>query len=292
MITIFATPKAFEGQTAIDQNNAIISWKMMLPGSQIILIGDDAGTNATADRLGVSHAQGVETNELGTPRLDDIFRIAQREARYDLMMYINADIVFTHPLAAHVGSLYDHLGDVDNILAIGRRWDTKRKFVLSLDDLDGHQFRKEISIAMSEASLHGRSGLDYFIFNKHSFCLPPFLIGRPCWDNWLLWYCYRNSFSIIDCTNIIKILHQDHDYGHSPTGGSKRVLGNEWDYNVRVAGGYRNQENSLCVTHRLAEDVVLPVCFIRRICFYVFARSPLKTLLSVTRYLRYRRENI
>lgn len=291
MLTIFGTPKAFFGQTAVDQTNAIISWKMMLPEAQIILIGDDPGTSSVAEQLGVSHVPGVATNDLGTPRLDDIFRIAQKNAQYDILMYINADIVFTHSLATHMGSLSAHFKDGNNILAIGRRWDTKQKFVLKSDNSDLNQFYKTISTAVSDSKLHGRSGLDYFIFNKNSFRLPAFLIGRPCWDNWLLWHCYKNKFSIIDCTDTLTVLHQDHDYSHSASGGARRVLGHEWDHNVRVAGGYRNQENLLCVTHRLTNYGVVRRSFLRRFCFYVFSHSPLKTILSAIRYLRYRREN-
>ena len=81
MITIFATPKPFEGQTAVDQKNAIISWKLMMPDAQIILIGDDFGTQQCAKAMNICHAGGVKVNELGTPRLDSIFRIAQEKAQ-------------------------------------------------------------------------------------------------------------------------------------------------------------------------------------------------------------------
>ena len=57
---------------------------------------DDFGTQECAKAMDICHAGGVKVNELGTPRLDSIFRIAPEKARYDILMYINADIVFTH----------------------------------------------------------------------------------------------------------------------------------------------------------------------------------------------------
>ena len=292
MITIFATPKPFEGQTAVDQKNAIISWKLMMPDAQIILIGDDFGTQECAKAMDICHAGGVKVNELGTPRLDSIFRIAQEKARYDILMYINADIVFTHPAGVQIDLLINHYKRGNDILAVGRRLDTDIKFELTLDDTNLNSFYSNISSALSLAKLHGRSGLDYFIFNKNSFEMPPFLIGRPCWDNWLLWHCYKKKFSLIDCSNSLKILHQNHDYGHSPSGGVGRVLGEEWDYNVRIAGGYRNQENLYCVTHRLTDFGVVSMSLLRRWCYFIFACSPLKTFLSTIRHLRYKKDNV
>ena len=54
-ITIFTTPKPFKDITKIDQYNAVISWKRFAPDAQIILIGDDYGTDICASVLGVDH---------------------------------------------------------------------------------------------------------------------------------------------------------------------------------------------------------------------------------------------
>jgi hypothetical protein len=44
MITIFATPKPFVGPIKIIQDNAIESWKRLIPECEVILLGKDSGT--------------------------------------------------------------------------------------------------------------------------------------------------------------------------------------------------------------------------------------------------------
>lgn len=289
-ITIFTTPKAFEGQTKIDQYNAVISWKKFTPNAQIILIGKDFGTRECAEDLHVEHIEKCKSNELGTPFLDSIFTKAEENSNHDILMYINSDIVFTHDISNMITIFMNELSYKQNFLATGQRHDTDIKF-----QLKSHQSLSEIKDYLDDikigSEIHGPAGLDYFIFRKSSFSLPPFLIGRPCWDNWLIWHCYKENFMIINTTNAFEILHQNHDYSHSKTGGAGRVLGPEWDYNVKVAGGYANQENLKCQTHYLDNNHIKARSKKSRLLYKIYSKIFGRTLLALIRYNRYLLKN-
>ena len=286
-ITIFTTPKAFIGQTKIDQYNAIISWKKFAPTAQIILVGDDYGTDACSKDLDVEHIKNCSVNELGTPFLDSIFLKAQEKSNFNILMYINADIVFTHSINNMMGALINEVPVKKNFLVTGQRHDIDEKFQLSIDQ-SSSEIKNSLCTIKNNSKIHGPAGLDYFVFRKHSFLLPSFLIGRPCWDNWLLWHCYNEEFLIINATNIFKILHQNHDYSHSKNGGKGRVLGQEWDYNVKVAGGYGHQENLKCHTHYFEQSSVISKSKLRLLLYKVYASLFGNTLLALIRYTRYR----
>src|ERR1700689_2205182 len=95
MLTIFAIPKPFRGQSDLIQRNAVASWTRITPRPEVLLFGDEEGTAEVARELGVRHAPEVARNELGTPRLDDLFARAERIATTPLLAYVNADIILS-----------------------------------------------------------------------------------------------------------------------------------------------------------------------------------------------------
>ena len=62
MLTIFSSPRSFKGEFDLIQRNAIQSWRATLPDCEIILVGDDEGTEKAADDFGVKHIPGVKRN--------------------------------------------------------------------------------------------------------------------------------------------------------------------------------------------------------------------------------------
>ena len=93
MLTLFTIPKAFQGHTGIIQRNAIKSWTLLDPGCQVILVGDDDGTDKAAEELNVRHISDVKRNEFGTPLLNHSFQLAEAEAAFPLICHVNADII-------------------------------------------------------------------------------------------------------------------------------------------------------------------------------------------------------
>ena len=51
------------------------------------------------------------------------------------------------------------------------------------------------------------------MFKKNSLKrIPDFVIGRPGYDNWLIWYARRNFIPVIDISKEIEVIHQTHHY--------------------------------------------------------------------------------
>ena len=42
--------------------------------------------------------------------------------------------------------------------------------------------------------------------------IPDFIIGRPGYDNWLIWSIRRRLLPVIDASHDIKVIHQNHSY--------------------------------------------------------------------------------
>jgi len=233
MLTIFTIPKPFTGHNKIIQINAIKSWILLEPKCEIYLFGDDEGVAETAARLNVNHVSFIEKTEFGTPLLSSAFSTAQKLAKNDLLMYVNADIIFFQDVIDAIKKI-----DKPLFLICGRRWDLDVKE--EIDFNESSWSLKLINKIKGEGVLHGLAGMDYFIFKRDSFVMPEFAVGRTGWDSWLIFKMKSMKIPVINATEAINIIHQNHDYSHSKFGGKKRVGGPEWKKNIKIAGGLTN----------------------------------------------------
>lgn len=247
MITLFGIPKPFEGHIGVIQENAIASWARLgeTHGAQVILVGDDAGVAECAEAHGVEHVPGVAVNEFGTPRVDDIFRRALERARHPRMCYANADIVFLEDFAGAVESVEEACpGDW---LLVGQRWDVEVPERIDVSDPEWEERLRARAVETGE--LHAPSGIDFFAFPTEylrSIEIPPFSVGRPRWDNWMIHQARSRGARVVDATPSLMVIHQDHDYfSLSPKGKPGIKQGPEADHNEGLAGGI---ENCLTIT--------------------------------------------
>jgi hypothetical protein len=205
LVTLFAIPKPFVGHTGVIQHNSIESWKTFHPGFQIILFGDEEGIAEAAREHGVEHVPDVERNELGTPLMNAIFEKAEKIARFPTLCYVNADIML-------MGDLTDAVARVEtsgNFLMVGQRW--------NLDITDRLDFsRPGIGSELRSHTLqHGALALlwamDYFVYPRGMWPkLPPFAIGRPGWDNWMLYQARTMNIALINSSLVVMAVHQNH----------------------------------------------------------------------------------
>ncbi|NLF49579.1 MAG: hypothetical protein GX577_00440 [Leptolinea sp.] len=232
MISIFTTPKAFTNpHIAMIQWNAIRSWKAI--GADVILVGDDEGVSKAASELGVKHEPDVVRNEYGTPKIDSIFSLGRKAAAGDLLAYINSDIILLPDFNRAAECVAEKHGD---FLLIGQRWDLDVREELNFSDDWVERMQSEIK---DRARRHPRGGSDYFLFPKAVFdYIPPFAIGRAGWDNWMIYEARQRGWMVIDGSEAINIIHQDHDYSHLPGGKPHYKLPETFE-NVKAAGGDR-----------------------------------------------------
>lgn len=205
-ITIAAVPKAFTGQNVRPQRNAIQSWLAVNPRPEIILLGDDERVEQTAREFGLRHIGGLQTNKYGTPLVNDIFEKVRRAASNDIILYINSDIILLDGLMEAAADIQQQF---DEFLIIGKR----RNLDLEPDfELAGDWKQRLQARAAGSAQLSSPRAIDYFLFRGDLWPdMPPFALGRFAWDNWLV-YAASLRCEVIDATEKIHIIHQNHDY--------------------------------------------------------------------------------
>ena len=124
-------------------------------------------------------------------------------------------------------------------LLVGQRWNLDIQSALPFDSGWRLDLRAKIE---REGDLAGKYAIDYFVFSKGLFgAIPPFAIGRYYWDNWLLFRARNRKSPIIDASESILALHQNHGYGQneSMTAAELRKTP-EVQRNRRLSGGYAN----------------------------------------------------
>lgn len=228
MITAFLIPRAFAGDAAWQQLNAIRALRAQ--GIPVILFGDDEGVGDSAAAEGARHVGGVEKTEYATPLVSDVFRQAVELAETPLLLYANADIVFLPGLAgaaARIGR--------ERFLAVGRRIDVALDGELEFGEGWAARLAEE---ARRRGRLHSPLGIDWFLFPRAlQLDLPPFAVGRPGWDNWVIAHAREVGVPVVDLTGVVTAIHQQHDYRHIPGGAEQRKAGPEAAANRALAGG-------------------------------------------------------
>lgn len=233
MITFFSFPRPFKGEFDIIQRNAIKSWIVSVPEVEIILFEDEEGTTKrVADELGTKYISGVAINEFGTPLLNDIILKAQEASVGDVLVCINPDIILLTDFEETVAAVQNKFRD---FLIVGRRHDMDVKEPIDFKNPDWEQeLRSQVS---DRGRLHGMSGMDYWIFPKHiRFNHPAFTNGRFATDGWLVYKARRMNIPVVDATEAVEIIHQNHYYPQK----EKDYYEIERKRNLELSGGLAN----------------------------------------------------
>jgi hypothetical protein len=218
-ITIFATPKKFDGHIGVIQRNAITSWTRMQPKPEVMLFGNELGTAELAGELGLRHVSAVKCNEWGTPLVSDLFAQAEQLGSGPVVCYVNADIILFDDFAE---AIFRIAAWNSRFLMVGRRTD--------LDVREPFDFRDGwadliASRARREGKLQIARSIDYFAFSRGLYpAMPPLAIGRFWWDNWLLWKARSLGANVVDASKAVLAVHQNHDYSHTTYGLTKEEM--------------------------------------------------------------------
>lgn len=247
MLTIFTVPKPFAGHIGIIQRNAIQTWARLRPACQVILCGDEAGTADAAAALGAERILDVRRNEFGTPLLNSVFAAVEARATHPLLCYVNADILLLTDFVEAARRVAESKG---RFLMVGQRWDLDVAEPLAFDRPDWEQtLRTRVE---RSGSLHPPSGSDYFVYPRGTLGeLPPFAVGRPGWDNWMIYRARDRKSAVVDATAATLVIHQNHAYGHVKQSTGPAWEGPEGDRNITLIGGDDRIYTLADATHRL-----------------------------------------
>lgn len=250
MLTIFTCPKSFKGHIDIIQRNAINSWLLLEPKPEVLLIGDDEGVSQLAQELGVCHLANLEINDYGTPLVSSLFRIAEYRASNEMLSYVNADIILGQDFIDAAVCF----SDLKNFLMIGHRWNVDVREAIDWSD---DKWRHMASVVRAGDSMDVENAIDYFVFKRGLWPeMPKFALGRCAWDNWLIYAARKHDAKVIDATESVTAIHQNHDYQHSRDKTQEKLWkGEEAERNRELAGGNWNTLFTILdSTHVLGAD--------------------------------------
>jgi len=214
MLTLFTTPKAFRGHINVIQRNALRSWKLLDPDAEVIVFGGDEGAADVCHELGLRHEAEVARSASGTKRVDSIFGRAQEIARHSTLCYVNCDIILTKDFVEAVRRVRVWR---ENFLMVGCRWDTD--VTTPIDFARSDWGAELVRLARTEGYRRFYYNIDYFVFRRGMYAeIPQLVIGRVGWDHWLVGRAHADRVPIVDATDTVCAVHQNHDYGYHPKG--------------------------------------------------------------------------
>jgi len=236
MLTFLTTAKPFQGHSAIIQRSALESWRRLDPDIEIILLGDEPGVAEVCRELNLRYEPDVEHRENGTKTVRSIFIPGQQMARHEHICYCNCDIILTADFARAIRSVRSRFG---KFLMVGRRWDLDVLHALdfSLADWQGTLVQR----AHREGFQRLHYNIDYFVFPRGLYSeFPDLVIGRNHWDQWLVWKAGAEGIPVVDASEAVCAVHQNHGYGYHPQGMAGVWNDEATRANFRAAGGRRH----------------------------------------------------
>ena len=230
MYTIFSCPKDFINLFDIIQRNAINSWLNLSPKPDIILFGvEDYKIKKKFKDTCIKFVPIKHVNDYKTPFINKIFEKAIEISKTETLCYVNSDIILFNDFPQAIKNLQIK----KNYFGVGRRYNVEINNLI--DFSNNEQIKMNY---FNKLHLDIATGSDYFIFRKNSIKnIPNFLIGRTCWDNWLIHYASINNLNLTNCTIDIFCIHQNHNYSHIKTNTAKHYKGVERNYNFKQLGG-------------------------------------------------------
>ncbi len=246
-LTIFTAPKPFTNpHINVIQRNAIQAWTR-LPDVDVILIGDEPGIPEAAQELGARNAREVKRDEKGIPLVSAVMELGHAMSTSPVLCYANGDMMLMSDLVRAARTVTEQVHDY---LLVGQRWNLDLAEPFNFDGDWESRLRLEVA---ARGSFYSPWGIDYFIFPRHLYTsVPDFTIGRPAWDNWMVYHA-RTSFGMaIDASRDILAVHQNPDYSHLP--GNRPPYGSEVaKSNTAKAGGRKHTYNILDTNRELVD---------------------------------------
>ena len=249
LVTLFTAPKPFvDPHITMLQRNTLRNWLALGDEVEVVVIGDEPGIAEVCREMGIRHIPDVKCNEKGTPLISSIFDLARTVNDSPYLAYSNADILF---LPDFVEAVHSIAAAKRRFLVVGQRYDLDVTEPLDFSGDWAETLRTRVA---ASGRLHGQTGSDYFIYPRTCFKdIPDFAVGRAGWDNWMLFHTRWQNWPLVDGTQAVTVIHQNHDYSHLP-GGRMHYFQPETAVNLALAGGRRTIFTLGDATHRLTGD--------------------------------------
>jgi hypothetical protein len=192
----------------------------------------------------------VERNRFGSKRIDYMFARAQEIARYEVLCFCNCDIILLPEFCAAVERVR---AGHERFLMVGRRWDTLIREAVDFGDAEWGARLAEL--AHEQGVQQAGWSVDYFAFRRGLYAeIPAMVIGRIWWDHWLVWKAREAGAAVVDASEVVTAIHQNHDYGYHPAGAEGVWTDEQAKENYRLAGGRWHLRTIDDATHILGAE--------------------------------------
>ena len=177
----------------------------------------------------------IRHNKYGLPELHSLFQyVYELYPRASTYTYVNSDLMADKSFHQTIKLVSENLKGKEFVM-IGARTDVLWNENWSwATDFDFASIFKSGTIARLDA-------IDYFVTTRNAIRwqdVPPFVIGRPAFDNWLVNYAAQSpNVILIDVSKTLKMLHQSRKAGLDHWESMSMV--DDRDFNRRMGrGGY------------------------------------------------------
>jgi len=246
-LTIFTTPKPFAGHIGLIQRNAIASW-LRLPGApRVLLFSNDPDARRVCEELGIELVIGTLHLDDGALLLNDMFTRVTGLSDAQMLCYVNCDIMLCSDFVEALDILRARL---TKFMMVGRRWQVAIKEAWNFDAPDWEDcLRDHVRTHGSQPPPPGNS--DFFAFTRDLWgtSLIPLGVGRGSWEAWLVYEARRRQAPVVDVSQSVSAIHQDHD--QSSYAGGLREWWRQVRRNEALCGPIASRFTLLDATHVL-----------------------------------------
>jgi hypothetical protein len=264
-LTFISVPRANVNREIYNRNKlAISSWLSVSLCSHVLLFINRSEFGALADDLDnvyglgrIIYAGHIRTNFAHVPYIDEWFRQGIQHSPSNFVCFINSDILLSGNWFTKAKEIFHLMADHPTMI-IGQRINFN---LLSVDFQNlsfGTGLLQHIDdmVRKSQHSKESPDGIDTFLFRIDRLSwelkwVPPFIMGRYYWDNWLVGYL--NHFcDVITFSLNPPIYHINHTPNKkNPNDDQFAINKYLWEANKRYFGSNRD------VTWRLSGDVLI-----------------------------------
>lgn len=204
MITFFTTFKNFGRVEA----NSVNSWLSLHSETEVIVFTETNVVNSIDNQRLVLLDSFPKHNDR-LPVLNALFSEASKRAKHQILCYCNADIILIDDFIKRIQNVLRLQG---NFLGISQRLDLDVEFLI--DFTSASEVKAFALYSKAHGKIHPPTGSDIFLFPKHQYGggkMPELVVGRPGWDNWMIYDARRRFNKLINLNVPNCVVHQNHE---------------------------------------------------------------------------------
>lgn len=232
------------------QFNAWGSWRA-IPDCAVSVFGSAPGVGDHAKRFGFRSIPTVKRDEFGRPLLNWIFECMHGDSTESVLGYVNSDVILLPGLAATVAAVRARF---DTYLMVARRWNVE---CLPAIDFGPGWAENLRALVAREGELFTPYGMDLFVFSRGLLReIPPFALGGDYWDNYLVMQTRRRGYPVIDITQQVMLVHQNHSLGKYRSAAERRRSPEGLRGFALVGDSHANLGRTTDATHVMAQGEI------------------------------------